>query len=470
MADPTDTATDPATDTLAVEVEVSSPSACSRTLKITVAADVVDERLEKALDDLQRETVFPGFRKGKVPRKLLERRVGEDLVRDTRDRLLGEAVSAAIRKEEIKPLGEPEFPEDATPPELRRGEAFTLEIEVEVMPEFEIPAYDGIKIRKPVGEVGEDAIDRELERQRRWFGNPERITGPFVEGDRMVGPAKVVKEGDEEPFFTTDDALATVPGEADGGRGQFLGVFVDGLAGILGGRKVGDTVEIETVAPEGHEIPDIRGKQLKISYEIRDAERITPANDEDVAAAFGLPSVEDLRPQVKLALEERMLSEQRAVMREQVAEALVGKVEMDLPEKLSSRQATALVERQRAELLGRGLDPEQLETELARFREGSESKARDQMKLSLILMKAGESFGVSVSEQEINGRIARIARRRGERAEQLRAELEKGNRLGAVAVDIREQKTLDRIIDKAEVSDVPLEEWNAEVEAKRSKA
>ncbi len=433
-------------------------------------AAAVDERLEKALGDLQRETVFPGFRKGKVPLKLLERRVGDDLVRDTRDRLLGEAVSAAIRKEEIKPLGEPEFPEEATAPELRRGEAFTIEIEVEVMPEFELPEFEGIAIRKPVGEVGEDAIARELDRQRRWFGTPERITGPFEEGDRMVGPAKVLKEGDEEPFFTTDDALATVPGEADGGRGQFLGVLVDGLAGILGGRKVGDAVEMETVGPEGHEIPDIRGKKLTISYEIRDAERITPATDEEVASSFGLPSVEDLRPQVKLALEERMLSEQRAVMREQVAESLVGKVEMDLPEKLSSRQATALVERQRTELLGRGLDPEQLEMQLAEFRKTSEAKARDQMKLSLILMKAGDSFGVSVSEQEINGRIARIARRRGERPDQLRAELEKGNRLGSVAVDIREQKTLDRIIDKAEVSEVPLEEWNAEVEAKRSKS
>lgn len=470
MAASTDTATESATDTLPVEVEVASPSACSRTLKITVPAAAVDERLEKALGDLQRETVFPGFRKGKVPLKLLERRVGDDLVRDTRDRLLGEAVSAAIRKEEIKPLGEPEFPEESTPPELRRGEAFTIEIEVEVMPEFELPDFEGIAIRKPVGEVGEDAIARELDRQRRWFGTPERITGPFEEGDRMVGPAKVLKEGDEEPFFTTDDALATVPGEADGGRGQFLGVLVDGLAGILGGRKVGDAVEMETVGPEGHEIPDIRGKKLTISYEIRDAERITPATDEEVASSFGLPSVEDLRPQVKLALEERMLSEQRAVMREQVAESLVGKVEMDLPEKLSSRQATALVERQRTELLGRGLDPEQLEMQLAEFRKTSEAKARDQMKLSLILMKAGDSFGVSVSEQEINGRIARIARRRGERPDQLRAELEKGNRLGSVAVDIREQKTLDRIIDKAEVSEVPLEEWNAEVEAKRSKS
>lgn len=454
---------------LAVEVRMESPSACSRRLSITIPASEVDRRFEEAFASVQRDTVLPGFRRGKVPRALLERRIGSELARETRDRLLGEALSAAVRKENLKPLGDPELPENMVPPELERGRDYVFEIEIEVMPEFELPAFEGLKIKKPVGAVGEEAVDRELERQRRWFGNPERITGPFETLDRMIGEVKVFREGASEPFFTADDALATVPGDEEGGRGQFLGVLVEGLAGLLKGRKVGDEVAIETVGPEGHEMPEVRGAKLRMEYRIRDAERIHPASDEEVAASIGVPSVEDLRPQIRLALEDRMAAEQRGVMREQVAEQLVGAVAMELPEKLSTRQATAIVERRRAELLGRGLDPELLETELARFRETSAARSRDQLKLSLILAKVAETFGVSVGENEVNNRIARMARQRGERPDQLRAELAKANRIGSIALEMREQKAIDRIIDKAEVSEVSLEAWNESVKQRHGK-
>ncbi|MGA1517271.1 MAG: trigger factor family protein, partial [Phycisphaerales bacterium] len=101
----TDTLTAPADD-LAVEVRVESPSACSRRLSITIPAAEVDRRFEEAFSAMQRDAVLPGFRRGKVPRALLEKRVGGDLAKDTRDRLLGEALGAAIRKESLRPLGD----------------------------------------------------------------------------------------------------------------------------------------------------------------------------------------------------------------------------------------------------------------------------------------------------------------------------------------------------------------------------
>jgi len=447
---------------LSVDVQVDSTSPTSRRLKVTVQSAEVDRRLEEAFASIARDAALPGFRRGKVPRAMLERRFGPDVARDTRDRLIGLALSEAIRKAQVRPLGEPELPKGAVPPELERGRDYVFEVDLEVMPDFELPKIEGLKIRKPVGTVPDAAIDAEIERQRRWFGNPERISGPFEAMDRMIGPVKVFREGVAEPFFTADDALATVPTDAEGGRGQFLGVLVDGLAAKLKGRKIGDAVVIETIGPEGHELPEVRGAKLRMEYEIRDAERIHPASNEEVAAALGLPSADDVRPQVKLALEDRMSSEQRGAMREQVAEQLVGATNMALPEKLSTQQATSMVERRRAELLSRGLDPERLETELARFRQESEPRLRDQLKLSLILIRVAEQLGVTVSENEVNARIARLARQRGERPDQLRNELAKANRIGALASDLREQKTLDRIIDKAEVTETSIDEWNAD--------
>ena len=121
----TDTLTAPA-EGLAVEVRMESPSACSRRLAITIPASEVDRRMEEAFASVLRDTVLPGFRRGKVPRALLERRIGSELAKETRDRLLGEALSAAVRKENLKPLGDPELPENMTPPELERGKDYTF--------------------------------------------------------------------------------------------------------------------------------------------------------------------------------------------------------------------------------------------------------------------------------------------------------------------------------------------------------
>lgn len=464
-----DTPTDTDAASLDVSVSVESPNACSRVLRISVPASEVDRRLEDAMQGVARDAVLPGFRRGKAPRALLERRLGSDVLRDTGERLLGEAVSEAIRRENLKVLGDPELVDPSKRPELRRGEAFEIAVEVEVMPEFELPSFENLAIRKPVGEIEESLVEREVERQRRWYGNPERITGPFESLDRMIGRAVVHRDGAAEPFFTTDEALAVVPAKDDP-KGAFLGIVVDDLHGILAGRKVGDEVTIEATGPDGHEIPEVRGAALRMVFQIRDAERIHPASEEDVAASIGLPGPEQLRPQIRLLLEERQRSEQRAAMREQVAEKLVDNLAIELPEKLSQRQVSMLLERQRAELLGRGMDSEAIEMELAKARLSSEEGVRNRLKLSFVLSRIAEELGVTVSEGDLEGRIAQMARRRGERPEQLRNELAQSGRLGSLAVDLREQRVLDRIIDRAEVSEIPIDEWNAQMQARRAAA
>jgi trigger factor len=470
MSDATlDTASDSATATLELEVAVDRPNACSRVLRISVPAAEVDRRLEEAMKGVAREAVLPGFRRGKAPRALLEKRLGADVLRDTGDRLLGEAVSEAIRREGLKPLSDPELANSAEKPQLRRGEAFTVAVEVEVMPDFETPSFENFAIRKPVGEIEESLVEREVDRQRRWYGNPERIIGPFETQDRMIGRAVVFRDGAAEPFFQTDEALTVVP-SADEPSGAFLGIVVEGLHGLLAGRSVGETVTIEAVGPDGHEIPEVRGAKLRMTYEIRDAERIHRATEEEVAAGIGLPGAEQLRPQIRLLLEERQRSEQRAAMREQVAEKLMNGLEIELPEKISQRQVSMLLERQRAELLGRGFDSETIEMELAKSRLSSERDVRDRLKLSFALARIADELGVTVSEGDVEGRIAQMARRRGERPEQLRNELAQSGRLGSLAIDLREQRVLDRIIDRAEVSEIPIAEWNAQMQAKREAA
>jgi hypothetical protein len=155
---------------------------------------------------------------------------------------------------------------------------------------------------------------------------------------------------------------------------------------------------------------------------------------------YGVESEEIFREQVKDALEQRRDSEQRAAMREQVSEQLVAKIDFALPSKLSESQAARTIEQQRMELLSRGLDPASVETRLAELRGKSEKVAKDRLKLFFIMARLAQHFGVNITEQELNGRVAMMAAQQNMRPEQMRQQIEKSGRMNEVISMIRDDE------------------------------
>jgi trigger factor len=350
--------------------------------------------------------------------------------------------------------------------ELARGASFTFSVDIEVIPDFTMPAWEGIAIRKPVIDVVDKHIDDEVLRNQYRFGTPSLIEGPFEHLDRMIGTVAVTVKGEAEPFYKADNALAVVPAKEDEGKGPFLGIMIDDLQKYLMGRKVGDAVSFTAKGPEGHEHEKVRGNDLSFSYTITQAERITPAPVAELATKLGLADEAMLREQVKMVLEQRRDGEQQVAMREQVMEHLADAVDFELPAKLSAGQITRDLERQRYEMLSRGTPAEQVEVKLAEARAGTTEGAQRRLKLFFILQRLAEEMRVDVTEGELNGRVAMIARQQNMRPAELRKELEQSGRIQEVALGIREAKVADRVIARATVTDVPAEAWNKEVEAK----
>ncbi len=440
------------------QVKIDDVGPARKKLTITIPAAAVDAKLNESINVLSNETALPGFRKGHVPRKLIERRFGSSVRGEAKNQLIATAYAAAIEQHKLKPIGEPEPADNLKDLELQDGKPFVFSIEVEINPEFDLPPLDGIEVKKPMLQITQDMIEAELTRQTVLNGTPEKLESDFKEDDRIGGYAAVTKNDEKEPFFRSDDVLIVMPGKSGGG--QVLGLMIDNLASLLKGKKVGDTVVIEAVGPDGHEREDLRGAKLHINYEIRMAERIIPATPATVAERYGLPSEEILREQIKFALEHRRDDEQATAMRDQVIDELAAKVKIDLPEKLSASQAARQLENARMELLSRGLSVEQVEEKLAEMREISEADARERLKRFFLLHKLGEHFNIEVSEQEVNGRIAAIAAQRNVRPEKLRNELAQSGRLGEVARLIRDQKAGDRVVQQAKKVEVNAEEWN----------
>jgi len=451
---------------LDVEISISEPAPCTKRIALTVPAATVDERLETALAAFMTEASFPGFRKGKAPRSLVEKRVGGALLQEARNQMMSDAFSKAVEQNNLRPISDPRPVEGESIPEVSRGKAFKFSVEIEVAPDFSIPEFSNLEIRKPMIEVTPEHIDGEILRQSYRWGTPAPIQGPLEHLDRMLGKAVVTVDGREGTYFEADKALCVVPAKEDEGKGALLGLLFEGLDKALLGKKSGDTITVTTTGSDGHEREELRGKKITVTFTIGDAERITPRSNKELAEMFGVESEEILREQVRDALEQRRDGEQRQAMREQVAEHLASTIEFALPGKLSEAQVSRTLEQQRMELLSRGMDAAAVENRLAELRAKSEQDARTRLKLFFIMARLAEHFGVQVTEQELNGRIAMMAAQQNMRPEQLRQQIQQSGRVNDVISMIRDAKVSDRIIGQAKVTEIAAEEWNKIVEAK----
>lgn len=442
-------------------VEEIGPS--RKKLTITIPAETVNEQLETSMEALVADAALPGFRPGRAPRRLVEKRFGSAVAGEAKNQLIASAFSQAIEEHKITVLGDPEGNEELAKLELAPNTAVTFSVEVEVAPEFDLPTLDGLEIIKPMIEPTQAQVDEYIKRLAINEGSLEPHDKAEA-GDYCIGTGVMKIKGGEE-VMRIPGAVIQVPPPEKEGKGAILGVIVDDFAKQIGTPKNGDTLHVKCKGPESHENEAIRGKDLEVEFQVDQCQRIVPASVADLVAKYGLESEQSMRESVMLRLNQRVLVEQQSAMRQQLAQKLHDAVDLALPEKLSSRQAERNLARQRMELLYRGVDEQQIEERIAELRTASSEMASRELKLFFILNKAAEQMEIGVTEEEVLGRIAQMAAERGERPDKLRKALMKNNQIQMIAQQIREHKTMDSLLGKAKITEMPAEEFNAKMGA-----
>lgn len=447
-------------------VSISDAGPSRKKLSIEVPADTVSEKLKESLDTLAVEAELPGFRKGRAPRALVEKRFGPTLRNEAKRQLVSDAYSKAVQEHKLKVVGEP-ISEMLDKVELKEGKALSFDIEVEVMPEFEMPSLEGIAVRRPLIDVTDEMVTEEINKLKINEGRLESLESPEA-GDYLTGRGRMVgKEGTE--FYDINGAVVQVPAKDKDGKGMILGIMVEDFAKQLGLPKPGDTVTIKAKGPEQHEIEGVRNNDLTVTFKVDRADRIIPASTEEVLATYGMQSEDQLREAVRQRMRQRVMVQQQTVMRQQIAQHLIDNTQMELPERMTAAQAARSLQRQRLELMYRGFEPAKIEERIADLRNASQDSAQRELKLFFILSHAAEDMNIQVMEAEMNGRIAQMAMERNMRPEALRQQLIQSNQVYGIFQQIREHKTFDAILAKATVTDMPAEEFN-KIMAEEAKA
>ena len=208
--------------------------------------------------------------------------------------------------------------------------------------------------------------------------------------------------------------------------------------------------------------------KVVVTFNVVQAIRVVPLNDEELLAHFGIDSMDTLKEQLQMALERRRDQDQASVLRRQATEEIASRIDMELPEKTTAMQAERDLQRLRTELQTSGImSLEEVEAEVAKVRSGTAEESKNRLKIFFILSKLAEHFHVTVNDLEINARIAEIALQNGVRPDEMRKTLESQGQLPQIEAVVREDKAADQLVAACSVKDVPVDEWKEMHEGRR---
>ena len=439
-----------------VTIEDAGP--CKKKLIVEIPAEKIVKATDAQFKELRKDATIPGFRKGRAPRRLLEKRFGKEAADAIKAKLLADASQAAVTDNKLNILGEPNINFE----EIKLPEEGSLKFDfvVEVRPEFELPSLEGIPVTKTKLEVSDEQVDSEIEQMKKYAGIwTPRKDEPAELDDQIIADAILKIEGVEEAEKLDNTEIFV---RKNGFVGQ---IPVEKLDELLIGAKAGDKKQTSVEVSKTYYKEEYRGKKVDIDIEVKDIKWLKPAEiDESFLQRINVESEDDLREQIQAQLQSRLESQVITEMNEQVYQYLDDNISFDLPLDVVAQQAESVLRRQYINLMMRGLQREQIDSQLEQLKAGSEEQAKKQLKTFFIMDKVAEKLDITVTEPEINGYIAQLAMERNQRPEKMREQMEHDGSLSQLELEIRQEKCIAKMLESAKITEKEPETVKPEAE------
>ena len=444
-----------------VKIEDAGP--CRKKISIEVPEEKIKDAMAEQYTELKKDAVLPGFRKGRAPMRLIEKRFGSDVTQQVKLKLLADSSDAAIKDNEINVLGDPDIDHENI--ELPESGPMKYQFEADVRPEFDLPEVEGIAVDKPKVEVTDDQVAEELSALRRRMGVWEVKEGKAIEADCQAVVDVLVKTEGVDEVDKHDNIEISVRD-----NGFVAGIPVEDLPKVLDGAKAGDTKTAAVEMPKTFYKEELRGKKVELEIKVKEVKELIPAVlDDDFFKKFGVDDEDDLKDRIKEAHEEQAERAARQKMADQIYEYLLEKTNFDMPESIVADQAQRIAQRQYSQLLMQNTKSDVIKEKMQNLQASSQEQATEQMKLFFIMDKLADKLEVEVSPEEINGHIAQIAIQQGRRPEKMREELARNGSLAQFTLQIREQKCIEKMLETAKITEVEATEEKKPAKKKTTK-
>ncbi|MBI3876336.1 MAG: trigger factor [Verrucomicrobia bacterium] len=424
-----------------MNVTVENLGPCKKLLRVELDIAAVDAAFDSVTKEFQRHAQLPGFRAGKAPRDLVLKSFGSRIDEEVKKKLIPDSYQKALEQQKIRAAVYPDIEEI----QFGRGQTLQFAATVETQPEFELPEYKGLPVKREAVLITDADVDKALNVLREQRTDYKDVARPVAAGDIAV--VNYTGTCDGRPITdTAPTARGLTEQKAFWIRcetGQFIPGFTEQLHGLNAGEK--RTVNVDF--PPDFGVYEVELVQVK--------ERLLPELNDEFAKGFGAESLEKLRAGIKADLEADRNAKASRAVRDQIIQALLGKVNFDLPESIVLQETRSVVYNVVQENQQRGIPKEAIEQQKDVIFANANASAKDRVKAMFLLNRIAEKEGVKVEQQEILERVQAMAQQYQMPIQKLIKQLEERNGFGEIHEQIIVGKVLDFLQLQASVEEVP---------------
>jgi trigger factor len=428
-----------------MNITVEDVAPCKKRLKIEVPANRVKQAYDKVADNFQKEARIPGFRPGNAPRTVVVKKFHKEIESEAQRSLVPEAYQEAIAEKKLRVVSQPEI-EDL---KYQAGLSLSFSTVVELVPDFKLPDYKGLVIKKQETEVTDADIEKTLKSLADQRANFE--------------------DGPDRPLAMDDFAVISYTGKIDGKplaelvpdaknlahnpnfwlwmkTEGFLPKFAEQCVGM----KKGETRTVEIEFPADFPQADLAGKKVQYEVELKEIKvKHAPEINDAFAQEVAKMDLADLKKRVRENMEQEKKGQANSAARTEIIQKLITAVEFELPPSSVNEETHATVYDIVAENQARGVPANVLEEKKDEIFNNAAKAARESVKFKFIAAQIAENEKIDVSQEQLAQHIAFLAQREGLTMEKMVDRVRKNNAFGVIRQQLLRQSVLDFLLKEA---------------------
>lgn len=425
-----------------MQVSVEATGGLERRMTVNVDEDRIASAVDDRLKNMTHTVKLKGFRKGKVPFKVVKQHYGKQV----RDEVVGEVVQStfyeAVSQEKLQPAGNPNF--DDLKNEPGQGLAYTATFEI--YPEFELAPMAEQTVEKPVTEIGEADIDKMIETIRKQNVSWQSVEREAKEGDRVTLDFKGMVDGEAFEGGSGEGMQVEL------GSGRMIPGFEDGLMGA----KAGEDRTLNVTFPDNYHVETLAGKPAVFETHINSVEEaVLPEVDAEFAKQLGVESgdLTEMRNEVRANMQRELDERLRAKLKEAVIETLLAANSIDVPKSLVENEERTLLQQMLQNLASQGMQQQDLSgLNPEMFKEQAEKRVT----LGLIMSEIVKANDLKVEPEQVKARIREIAAPYEQPEEVVKWYQSDRQRLSEIESLVFEDQVVDWVVDQAKVVEKPV--------------
>ncbi len=420
-----------------MDFKVEELAPCRKKIAVTISPDRIQTEYEKKFDEINGQVALPGFRPGRAPRQLLERKFGSKLADEIKGDLVKAALESLVEDEKVEALAPPEIDVEAI--ELERGKPMTFEFELVTRPEFETPKYKGLEVKVPPVLVKDEEVDNAVDNLRRRSATLEDAPDATVQAEDILIVDWEAREGDSVEAKDTNHYYPY-------GRGVIAGFVAEDLDAQFEGKQAGAEAKAKVQVAIDDPREELRGRELDLTVTLKDVKRyVLPEIDAAFLEKNDFDDADEMRADMKKSLSRQHRRHIERGAEEKLVEQLLGDIKMDLPEQFVEQELEGWASRKRTELQMAETAEDEITKQVDTASGDAREAIEDDLKRHFVLDRIADEESLDVTEQELFQAIQEIAQVYNQPLETVMGSFRDGNRLAELKAQIRHRKVREVI-------------------------